>query len=271
MVSSSRSSLNFSLRSRGEFLARTDIFSRDLEATCAASQNKTEDFRTIQGQTSETSAKFVFYWPESSAQLSMAKKKAKTPLTAFKNSRGRKPILLPEEVLEHAEFMLKVVASLKDEIVWDKLQAARTEAEAESAIIRVPPFYREILKDRFAAILTWVREGKFPRKNLKRKMHHFADSIAGDVFMSPRRSRDICSEERKRVQNATMLLCREFYIECTCGYRGPAKQRGCRRCGTQKLSPSLQWDLLADQVSTRDPLPRSIVPKPRPRRAWPPT
>lgn len=223
------------------------------------------------GSTSETSAKFVFYSPESSAKLSMAKKKAKPPLTAFQKRRGRKPILLPEEVLEHAEFMLKVVASLKDEIAWDKLEAARTEAEAESAITRVPPFYREILKDRFAAILTWVREGKFPRKNLKRKMHHFADSIAADIFMSPRRSRDICSEERKRVQNATTLLCREFYIECTCGYRGPARRGSCRRCGTRRLSPGLEWDILAASVSTDYPLPRSIVPKPRPRRAWPPT
>jgi hypothetical protein len=206
-----------------------------------------------------------------SAKLGSGQKTANRALTASEETRGRKPILLPEEVLEHAEFMLKVVASLKDEIAWDKLEAARTEAEAESAITKVPPFYREILKDRFAAILTWVREGKFPRKSLKRKMHHFADSIAADVFLSPRRSRDICSEERKRVQNATMLLCREFYIECTCGYRGPARRGGCRRCGTYRLSPPLQWDILAASVTSDNPLPRSIVSKPRPRRAWPPT
>ncbi len=260
----------------GKGSSRKDIFSRDLECSCAVPQNDVQDFRRIRGQTSETSAKFSLPSLGISAKWAMSKKKAKPPLTAFpkpRDPRGRKPVLFPEEVLEHAEFILKVVVSLKDRIAWDKLEVAKTEAEAEAAIARVPLFYRKILKDRLTAILTWVREGKFPRKNLKRKMHHFANSIAADVFLSPRRSRDLCSEQRrrKRVEKPKMLLCREFYIECTCGYRGPARRGGCRRCGTQKLSPSLQWDIFASQLTAQDPLPRSIVPKPCPRQGWPPT
>src|SRR5215470_12228224 len=148
---------------------------------------------------SETSVKFTLHCPEISAELGMAKKTQKSLLTAFqKTERGRKPALSPAEVVKQANYVLKVVASLKDRIAWNKLEAARTEAEAEYAIARVPAFYREILKSRLAAILRWVREGKFPKKNLERKMRHLADSIAGDVLLSPRRSRDICCEYRKR-------------------------------------------------------------------------
>jgi hypothetical protein len=195
----------------------------------------------------------------------MTKKKPKSPLTAFRERRGRKRALKPETIVEHADYVLKVVASLRDRIAWDKLEAAKTEAEAESAIARVPPFYREILKERLAAILMWVREGKFPKKNLERKMRHLADSIAGDVLISPRRSRDICYEERKRPasKKVGMILRREFYIECTCGYRGPSNRGACARCGTRKPSPELLFEIAIARVTAEpDPLDNSHVPRP---------
>lgn len=195
----------------------------------------------------------------------MTKKKPKSLLTAFRERRGRKRALEPQTIVEHADYVLKVVASLRDRIAWDKLEAAKTEAEAESAIARVPPFYRDILKERLAAILVWVREGKFPKKNLERKMRHLADSIAGDVLLSPRRSRDICYEERKRPasKNVGMILRREFYIECTCGYRGPASRGACTRCGTRKPSPELLFEIAVARVTAEpDPLDNSHVPKP---------
>jgi hypothetical protein len=37
-----------------------------------------------------------------------------------------------------------------------------------------------------------------------------------------------------------MIVRREFYIECTCGHRGPAKGGGCPQCGTKRLSPELE-------------------------------
>ena len=200
----------------------------------------------------------------------MTKKEPKSPLTTSQEKRGRKRTLEPETVVEHADYVLKVVASLQDRIEWDKLEAARTEAEAEAAIARVPPFYREILKDRLAAILMWVREGKFPKKNLERKMRHLADSVARDVLLSPRRSRDICHEYRKRPVSTKvgMILCREYYIECTCGYRGPASRGACARCGTRKPSPGLLFEIAAARATAEpDPLDNSHVPKPS-RRSW---
>src|SRR5216683_2105813 len=87
-------------------------------------------------------------------------------------------------------------------------------------------------------------------KSLKRKrklhqhssMRHLADSVAAEGFLSPRRCRDVCLEERKRQAKLGMILRREFYIECTCGYRGPAKSGGCRQCGTKRLSPEIEME-----------------------------
>jgi hypothetical protein len=205
-----------------------------------------------------------------SAKLGSGPKTANRALTALQETRGRKRALNPETVVEHADYVLKVVASLKHEIAWDKLEAARSKAEAESAIARVPPFYREILRDRLHAILMWVREGKFPRKNLERKMRHLADSIGGDVLISPRRSRDICGEYRKRPvsEQVGMLRCREFYVECTCGYQGPANRGACARCGTRKPSPELLWEMAVATV-TAEPDPHdSHVRKPTRRQSW---
>lgn len=193
----------------------------------------------------------------------MTKKRPKSLLTAPQEKRGRKRVLRPGIVVEHADFVLKVVACLKDEIAWDKLEAARTKAEAEPAIARVPPFYRKILRDRLTAILKWVKEGKFPKKNLERKMRHLADSIGGDVLLSPRRSRDICYEYRKRPASEQdgMLLSREFYVECTCGYRGPAKRGACARCGTRRPSPWLQAEMQVGSMEL-EAIDYSIVAKP---------
>ena len=209
----------------------------------------------------ETSANFTVNCLEISAKLGMPKKKRKSPLTAFREKRGRKRMLPPETVVENAEYVLAVVTSSKDRIEWDKLETARTEAEAEFAIARVPPFYRVVLGQRLAAILNWVREGKFPKNNLEKKMRHLADSIAGDVLLSPRRSRDVCYEYRKRParERVGMLLRREFYVECTCGYRGQSDRGACARCGTRKASGPLLHQMVAEQVPIK---PDWHVPKP---------
>jgi hypothetical protein len=179
----------------------------------------------------------------------MAKKKQKSLLTPLPERRGRKPAVSPAEVVEHADYVLNIVASLRDRIAWDKLEAARTEPEAESAITGVPPFYREILKNRLAAILVWVREAKFPKKNLERKMRHLADSVGADVLLSPRRSRDVCYEYRKRLAHEKVgrILRREFYIECTCG-------SGKKRAKVRRHVPFIIF------LSTSNTLPKRWAP-----------
>ena len=161
-------------------------------------------------------------------------------MTTFEETRGRKRRIYPENVVRVANDLFEILEFCKDQIDWGKLEIAKTEEEAASAFECVPSPYKERLNLWLTAIPDWAQEGKFPRTNLERKMRHLADSIAAEGFLTPRRCRDVCLEERKRQAQLGMILRREFYIECTCGYHGPAKGGGCRQCGTNRLSPEIE-------------------------------
>ena len=177
-----------------------------------------------------------------SAKLGSGQKTANRDLTASEETRGRKRRIHPEYVVRAANYLFKLLEFCKDQIDWGKLELAKTEKEAATAIERVPPPYRERLNFWLAAIPEWAQEGKFPKTNLERKMRHLADSVAAEGFLTPRRCRDVCLEERKRQAQLGMILRREFYIECSCGYQGPAKGGGCRQCGTKRLSPEIELE-----------------------------
>jgi len=177
-----------------------------------------------------------------SAKLGFGQKTANTALTASAETRGRKRRIHPEHVLRAANDLLKILEFCKNQIDWGKLEIAKTEEEVASAFKGVPSAHRERLNLWLAAIPAWVLEGKFPKTNLERKMRHLADSVAAEGFLTPRRCRDVCLEERKRQAQLGMIFRREFYIECTCGYRGPAKGGGCLQCGTKRLSPEIELD-----------------------------
>jgi hypothetical protein len=87
-------------------------------------------------------------------------------------------------------------------------------------------------------ILKIIRDPNFPRVRAKSQIHFLADSLAGQGFVTPRRSREICAEERKRVRH--VIIRREYYIECSCGYKGPALDGACRDCGSGELSSDLR-------------------------------
>jgi hypothetical protein len=165
-------------------------------------------------------------------------------LTVFEETRGRKRRIHSANVVRAANDLFEILELCKEQIDWGKLETSRTEEEAASAFERVPPRYRERLNLWLAAIPEWALEGKFPSTNLERKMRHLADSVAAEGVLSPRRCRDVCLEERKRQGRLGMIFRREFYIECTCGYRGPAQGGGCPQCGTNKLSPEIEMDFL---------------------------
>ena len=174
-----------------------------------------------------------------SAKLWSGQKTTNRALTASEETRGRKRRIHPENVVRAANDLFKILESCKDQIEWGKLETAKTEEQAASAFERVPPPYIERLNLWLPAIPEWAQEGKFPKTNLERKIRHLADSIAAEGFLTPRRCRDVCLEERKRQAQLGMILRREFYIECTCSYRGPAKGGGCPQCGTKRLSPEI--------------------------------
>jgi len=86
-------------------------------------------------------------------------------------------------------------------------------------------------------IVKIIRDPKFPRARPSSQIHFLADSLGAQGFVTPRRSREICAEERKKVRH--VIVRRDYYIECSCGYEGPARDGACRNCGTGELS----WEL----------------------------
>ena len=125
--------------------------------------------------------------------------------------------------------------------VWTKLGPRLLAAQSPEEIVRavhedaggivgsVVPFAELILKV--------IRDPNFPRARATSQIHFLADSLGGQGYVTPRRSREICAEERKTIRH--VIVRREYYIECSCGYEGPARDGFCRNCGTGELS----WDL----------------------------
>jgi hypothetical protein len=122
-----------------------------------------------------------------------------------------------------------------------QLLAARSPEEittafkecAESISANLVPHHSEL-------ILEILRERKFPRERSKSQIHFLADSlgfVGSDRSVKPRRSREICAEERSKVPHV-IVRC-DFYITCTCGYEGPALHGACLKCGTTVKSGKL--------------------------------
>jgi hypothetical protein len=82
-------------------------------------------------------------------------------------------------------------------------------------------------------ILKILQGPKFPRERRQQQINFLADSLAAWGMVSPRRSRDICEQERKKGKMGHHIIRREFYVECSCGYAGPARNNACRNCGAE--------------------------------------
>lgn len=144
-------------------------------------------------------------------------------------------------------------------IDWDRLVNARTEAEVEASFCEYFIELRELLpteKDdvertlkprgrkvrkvprQRTLLLGILKDRKFPRTNRDAQIRFIAESMAGSGQVSPRRCRDICGEERKRPKYRITRQEPYLYIECTCGYQGPALYNICPECETQSKFPA---------------------------------
>ncbi len=81
-----------------------------------------------------------------------------------------------------------------------------------------------------------IHDPKFPKVRTKLQIRFLADSLGGCGLITARRSREICAKERAKQQH--VIVRRDFYIECTCGYAGPALNGSCRKCGTSNSQMS---------------------------------
>ncbi len=110
------------------------------------------------------------------------------------------------------------------------------KAQTEEDVVRAfdPwPNYRRDFEPIASQILKVLREPKFPKRR-EAQINFLADFLAGRGGISARRSRDICEQERKKKVN--YIIRQDYYIECTCRYKGPALHGRCPKCGTDRLS-----------------------------------
>jgi hypothetical protein len=69
------------------------------------------------------------------------------------------------------------------------------------------------------------------------QINFLAYSLAGRGAVAPRSSRDICDRERARAKRAHHIVRYEFYVECSCGYKGRSQDHGCPECGAGIFFP----------------------------------
>ncbi len=121
--------------------------------------------------------------------------------------------------------------------VWDRLWPLLAKAKTEEDMIKAfqegaRPYDREFVPALTGLALRVLCERKFPKRR-EPQVNFLADSLAGVGLVTPRRSRDICEQERAAEKRAHHIIRYEFYIECSCGYKGRSRDHACRKCGAK--------------------------------------
>ena len=192
----------------------------------------------------------VGFSPEIPAKMQKRKTpqpKVEKPLDAFseKGRRGR-PGVRPSEVALRAENYRRMfwdyrLDKKRKEYVRDKpsewatrLLASKTVEDVAGAFQTRGLSIQNEFGPLFPLILQVLRERTFPKKP-ETQLDFLADSIAARGDVAPRTSRDICEKERtkQRRRSPHKILRHEYYVECSCGYKGAARDNACRKCGAQ--------------------------------------
>ncbi len=120
--------------------------------------------------------------------------------------------------------------------IWDSVGEALLKAETAADAVKVIDTdgrYTQEFTPIAGLIPRITHDPKFPKRRAA-QMNFLADSLAGRGWVSPRTSRNICERERKRKLH--QIIRQEYYVECTCGYKGPALHGRCKRCGPEDVS-----------------------------------
>lgn len=161
---------------------------------------------------------------------------AKKPVDAFsaKRGRGRPRKCRYPEILGRAQNYRRIFTD-----IWHRLSvpllAARNEDEVSDAFrSHGAPYTQEFVPRLAGDILKVLKERKFP-KRARAQIKFLANSLAGRPNVEPRTSRDICAKglAEEKARSPHKILRKEFYVECSCGFKGPALNNACRRCGAQ--------------------------------------
>jgi hypothetical protein len=181
------------------------------------------------------------------AKRKKSQPKAERPLDAFSERRPRgRPGVRPSEVALRAQNYRRMfwdyrLDKKKKEYVREKpsgwamqLLASITVEDVERAFQAQSLSIQNEFRPLFTLILQVLHERSFPKKP-ETQADFLADSIAARGDVAPRTSRDICEKERakQRKKSRHRILRHEYYVECSCGYKGPARDNACRKCGTE--------------------------------------
>jgi hypothetical protein len=171
--------------------------------------------------------------PKSSAQLVNRISGPKSLLTRSEKRRGPRVKIPASEAVNRAAHLRMILDQAGNKLDWSKLLAAQSKQDLETAFEHAIDGYRTMFLSRSELVLRCLKDPKFPKQSRTAQEEFIADSLAGDGRVSIRRSRDICGAARRTEKHQGKILRREFYIECSCGYEGPARFDSCPDCGAK--------------------------------------
>lgn len=169
---------------------------------------------------------------KSSAKLGPSQKAPDFRFTRV-SKRGRKPKVRVSELYNRAYDLRLIFQSNLSKLNWKELVAARTEKDLEQALNNAFDRAKEILLCKPGLLLSVLCDRQFPQKDRDAQEQFIADSLAALGQVSIRRSRDIVQRDRSARKKRGKILRREFYIECSCKYEGPAYKDACPQCGAE--------------------------------------
>jgi hypothetical protein len=173
------------------------------------------------------------------AKRKRPRKTAKKTLDRFsvKRGRGRPLKVVPTAVAGRA-------LNYRDSLprIWNELEGPLLAAKGPEDVVKAfevaLPGSNEFLP-LAPLIFKVINDRQFP-KTRKPRIKFLAESIAGLGLVTPRRSRDICAEERaakEEAEKSPYIMRYEYYVECSCGYRGHSENHACRKCGAKIVFP----------------------------------
>jgi len=160
-------------------------------------------------------------------------KDEKNPLDRFSENerkRGRPPKIIASWVRGRADNYRGIL-----DTVWDRVAPHLLKAKAREDVLKS---FQDANVGGYALefaisadlILQALRERKFPKRQRTAQINFIADSIAAQGVVSPRSSRDMCEKQRARIKRIHHIISYEYWIECSCGYKGRSLNHACPKC-----------------------------------------
>ncbi len=149
-----------------------------------------------------------------------------------KRGRGRPPKVRYSEIRGRADNYRFILGQVWDRL-WPRLSRAQTDQEVIDAFVEeAQPYAPKFMPSLASLVFRVLREPKFPKRP-EAQINFLGDSLAGLDYVAPRRSRDICQKDRVREKRAHHIIRYEFYVECSCGFKGRSRNHACRECGAE--------------------------------------